>query len=399
MTTQVVRDIDAALDRLRSAVQSSAEVARDLENDLTRRLVLAARTTGATADAVAATEADLRFIWAGHLALVDRLALAENLRGVRSRPPRRHRDAARSLLGDRTVQVAAVRPDGSGRRRGGHDEQADRYTVDELLLAMDAACRRIAALLARIDHVWSDTVAALTTAHEEVTAAVGGMRAVCLPVPNTAARSERVLDELLRTARTDPLDVDDDLLRVTVNRARSCASSLREALLVRASFEEDVVEATAAVADAEREVALTESAWSRGRVSPGAGHLQTIDTLARQAVELRQSLTSLLGVADVDWAATARRLADLNRRADRLSALAQRTAQAQRDAVTQRDLLRGRLAAFRTKAAALGRSENTELDLHHGAARDELYCAPCRLDLAEALVATYVRLVEEQGRP
>ncbi len=134
--------------------------------------------------------------------------------------------------------------------------------------------------------------------------------------------SERVLDELLRTARTDPLDVDDDLLRVTVDRARSCASSLREALLVRASFEEHVVDATAAVADAEREVALTESAWSRGRVAPGAGHLQTIDTLARQAVELRQSLTSLRGVADVDWAATARRLADLNRRADRLSSLA-----------------------------------------------------------------------------
>ncbi|MBM0240480.1 hypothetical protein JNW88_31480, partial [Micromonospora sp. ATA32] len=53
--------------------------------------------------------------------------------------------------------------------------------------------------------------------------------------------------------------------------------------------------------------------------------------------------------------------------------------------------LRGRLAAYRAKAARLGFAEHTELSRRHCAAEDLLYSSPCDLPAATRALSAYQR--------
>jgi hypothetical protein len=64
-----------------------------------------------------------------------------------------------------------------------------------------------------------------------------------------------------------------------------------------------------------------------------------------------------------------------------------------RDAIGERDELRGRLQAFRDKAAASGTAEHPEIDGRYLNARTTLWSAPCDLDAARTQVADYVATV------
>jgi phage shock protein A len=64
--------------------------------------------------------------------------------------------------------------------------------------------------------------------------------------------------------------------------------------------------------------------------------------------------------------------------------------------VKERDELRGRLQAFRDKAASAGTAEHKDVDGAYQAARVVLWAAPCDLAAARALVATYIELVNRQ---
>jgi HAMP domain-containing protein len=65
-------------------------------------------------------------------------------------------------------------------------------------------------------------------------------------------------------------------------------------------------------------------------------------------------------------------------------------------AIDERDELRGRLQAFRDKAASAGTAERSDVDAAYQAARAVLWAAPCDLVAARTLVASYIELVNRQ---
>ncbi len=65
--------------------------------------------------------------------------------------------------------------------------------------------------------------------------------------------------------------------------------------------------------------------------------------------------------------------------------------------LARRQELRGRLEAFRAKAAGTGRGEDLQLDSLYRAATDVLYSSPCDLEDAERRVIAYQRCL--QSRP
>jgi hypothetical protein len=103
----------------------------------------------------------------------------------------------------------------------------------------------------------------------------------------------------------------------------------------------------------------------------------------------------LAGLADLraagDWRGLAEELSiveDAARRAvagaDELTALAE-------GLLARRTELRGRLDAFRAKAAGLGRAEDPALSPLYATAHDLLYTAPCDLRAATRAVHAYAR--------
>jgi hypothetical protein len=77
--------------------------------------------------------------------------------------------------------------------------------------------------------------------------------------------------------------------------------------------------------------------------------------------------------------------------------------QATNGLLDQRDELRGRLEAYRAKAARLGGAEHLDLERDYQQARAILWTAPCDLTAASAAVAGYqkavLRLDQAAGRP
>ncbi|MFE9657979.1 hypothetical protein [Micromonospora sp. NPDC006431] len=93
------------------------------------------------------------------------------------------------------------------------------------------------------------------------------------------------------------------------------------------------------------------------------------------------------------------RLADELAAAERAAAAAVERAAGLRDAadglLERRAELRGRLAAYRAKAARLGFAEHTELSRRHRAAEDLLYSSPCDLPAATRALSAYQRYLND----
>ena len=110
----------------------------------------------------------------------------------------------------------------------------------------------------------------------------------------------------------------------------------------------------------------------------------------RDAGDLAHQLAAIVERAGrSEWSAVATTLAAWRRQAAAARDASWRAAAAQRALVATRDELRGRLDAYRSKAAALGRVEAPRLAELHRRARDVLYTAPTDLSIAGELVDAY----------
>jgi hypothetical protein len=92
-----------------------------------------------------------------------------------------------------------------------------------------------------------------------------------------------------------------------------------------------------------------------------------------------------------DWGQLADDAAGLERTANRARERADELREAADGLLARRDELRGRLEAYRAKAARLGFAEHDRLTALHTRARDLLYTAPCDLRAATRAVFAYQR--------
>jgi hypothetical protein len=333
--------------------------------------------TGTTAQVAEHAAALMTQLWAQFSALDQQLELA-----------RRTRDTAvlTRLLRERVVAL-----DGDGLPLDGGGPGARQLTLAELAQRLEAACAELTELLTEVDAAVS-TVAGRLAA---LTDALGEVRAY--PVEDGAVDVDRLaatLDELRDLALADPLEVARGGSRAIEDRLGRLAVDLdaaRTRLAELAGLQADYPEQVARLRDAIGEVATAEAAagesYSTVRMKiadPGlpevpataatlAARLSTLDQLGRDGRwgRLADELAAVAAVA-----AEAREYADrLRRAADGL--------------LDRRTELRGRLSAYRAKAARHGYGEHPELSDRHREAHDLLYTSPCDLPAATRAVFGY----------
>ncbi|WP_150238656.1 hypothetical protein [Nocardiopsis quinghaiensis] len=209
------------------------------------------------------------------------------------------------------------------------------------------------------------------------------------------------LDAAGTTVRCDPLSLVEDgrvdtssleRLRLRLERVRG---ELRDALRMRDSYTESVERLRSAVDDVGEVLARVRRL--RDQVVAKISSPSAID-VPDPVPELRA------GVADMDALRSRSRWRELGARFGELQRAVHGAADDAREReanltglLERRAELRGRLDAYRARAARLGIAEDARLVGLHRAAHWELWTAPCDLRAATAALSSYQRALQELG--
>jgi hypothetical protein len=202
---------------------------------------------------------------------------------------------------------------------------------------------------------------------------------------------ELVLTDVLTVATADPLPGIETRLGELRTRLAGYAA-LRDSFDGRLAGLDHVlsdIEATETTA-AQTYAAVREKIANPGIEAP------TADGSAR----LRPRLRALADRRDSgDWARLATDVDELDRAAADALDAAQRALRAAGGLLDRRAELRGRLEAYRVKAARLGYGEDLELEKYHQQAQELLFTAPCDLPAATRALNRYQQGLQDREHP
>jgi hypothetical protein len=279
-------------------------------------------------------------------------------------------------------------------------------TVDVPTLArtLQASCAAIAGILGDVNVCWSivsaavvpvtDSMAALRQRGTEV-GSTDGLQALQLRVDELAAR---LLDDPLAAA---PRGTLRDTVRTELDQMAadlSTASKQLTALIsLRDGYPQRVAELTGRIERLRSTEENVRHAYARAAekiARPGLPEVpRSHEVLRARLAELdaRRSRQDWRKLAD-DVAVLEASIARAQERAESLAAAAD-------GLVERRNELRGRLEAYRAKAASHRLDEHDGLAPLHTAARDLLHTAPCDLQEATKAVYAYQRMLTDLVRP
>jgi hypothetical protein len=401
ITEQAAAERVAAALAERDAIQANL---LELDGSFAKRVLEGAALSGATRDRWAAASVALATLWETFLAysaVIDRVAA---LGTGPKRPARKDLPELSDLLTEGCIQLAG--PPVPLARRDLAATARPPVTLTAAVGAMRRLFTQVTEVTSAVESVW----AALGPPLDAATADL----ARCAPLAaglGAGAQAElravsADLDALRAASNADPLALwhpdpagtqggradtsPADRLR---ERAAAVAARIAELDRVRRQARLRIDELTAAVAGARTARQEAVAAWqaAAARVSalpappPDIGEppLAGLDALAARGQWSR--LAAELDRCEADLAASGAQTDGLR--------------QAAAAALDKRDELRGRLRAYKAKAARLGAAENADLAARHERAYQLLWTAPCDLAAAEAAVADYQRAIRAtEGR-
>jgi hypothetical protein len=387
-------DIDRELQRLREAVDRIGETLLDFEIDDSRALLDSLPLEGVSADARTTASSAVTQLWRWHGLLAVHVERAETLRGKRATLRPDQTAGLEELLEGRVLDAEVQPVSLADRKLLGGRETVIRSTPDELLERMIVTFDEAKAVVSEFVHAWNVLAprvrasAARIQEAEELAAVLGEPELAAL------ADARKLLDLLERGLAHDPLGVTEtEIERLEAVVRREC-EELAAAEELRAGV-------TGRLAGAR---ALLDELREAEREAQAAYRELLVKITGPEADELpptsRQLETELGRVAQLIEAGAWRDASDLLAGwSARTEALVRSVRAAAADAqapLDERNQLRGRLAAYGTKATALGVVEDSELSRIFGAAEQELYTAPTDLLRARDLVRDYAqRLLQD----
>ncbi|MFD0683694.1 hypothetical protein [Actinomadura fibrosa] len=398
--------VDHALGTLRDERERIAASLLELDGHHGNRLLKGARLGGETWRRWDAAQNRLAMLWRLFDAYQRVLEEAAEVRGRSSRPDAATLVELTGMLSGTSVEV----PDGEIplQSRTLLGPQARRVTLDEAVALMSEAFEFVAAEIAAIDAAWTELLPPLEEAEEtwretaRLAHALDGTRHPELD------RLGRELTALGRLVRTDPLSLvrDGRVDTSRLDRVTSVLASLRGELAGVARLRDGYEEQIAPIAAFIREVEDTE----RRAAETYAAVLEKIESpmLPEPARDLgaglRDRLTALERLREAGrWVEMAGRVAELEQAAADALERARNDLRLSAGLLERRGELRGRLEAYRAKAARLGLAEDETLTRLYGEARDVLWTAPCDLRGGTVAVAEYQRALRacetETGTP
>jgi hypothetical protein len=356
------------------------------------------KLTGLTEARARALRPEVDLLWA-HFALLG--TLVTRVRELCA--PRRLGDAeaaeVQRLLREPVVALdqAGMPLDGAGAAQA-----STRLRLGEFAEQLERRCSGVTAHLSEVDTAWTVVAGRLAAASE----ALDGLTALAIGLdqPDAVAAAKDALAEIAALDAADPLAAAPggriggaagarfQRLDAEVARARARLGELSE---VRDGYPRRA----AALRELVEEVAREESAAARSFrratekiADPG------LPPLPEAAPVLRNRL------ADLD---RVRRTAQWSRLATDVSTVEEAARRARERAIElrlladglidRRDELRGRLSAYREKAARHGLAEDLELGERYERARVALFTAPCDLRAGTRAVHAYTELVNREA--
>jgi len=390
-------EVDRAIVGLGAAYDQISAAMYDLDARPGLTMLRGGGLGGRTREVAVRVLAGTEVLWSHFAALGAHLQQARSVRGERSRPGEAELRELTALLREPVVPIGA---DGLALDHPATSPVVERLTLPELarrltagtteanqqLGAVEAACSRIAAR-------WEPLSAAL----DRVRAGAGALGVDTLP----AADVERVAAALARAHRDamhDPLTAADPAESPEAGEALALeiaagidalAARLAELTALRDGYPrraERLRATVAGVAAAEEQAGV---ACDRARIKIANSGLPTVpDSVGALRTHLAQ-LDHLH--REGRWTSLAREMSAAERAATAALAEAERIRDAADGLLDRRAELRGRLDAFRARAARLGLAEDAELSDRHRVAKDLLYTSPCDLPAATRAVAAYQR--------
>lgn len=393
-------EVDRTLGRLRDERERISTALLELEAHHGYQLLEGAALKGETRRVQSEVRASVASLW-GLFDLYGRtLDAAEDLRSRHGRPGQPQLAELTRLLAGPSVELP-VTTTPLERRTLLSAPSGERLTLRGAVERMTVLYEEAAQAVADLDAVWSALLSRLAEveaerrAAEELHASLGG------PEPELD-RLRADLDAVAAVVRADPMALaaggraDTGRLDAIQAGLAEVRRSLEEAERVRDGFA-DRLRGVAAVLDRLRE---TEAEARRVRDEVLAKIASPVlPDLPGGSASLADRLAALGRPAPgAGWNDLAARVADLERTANAALAAARETVGLIRGLLDRREELRGRLEAYRVKAARLGHAEDAELARLYERARELLWTSPCDLRTATVTLSGYQQAINARAK-
>lgn len=390
MTIFTAADGQAAAERLTTEQQAIFESLMNLEDHLGHKLLASAVVEGVTRERRADVLAGFATLWTLYETYRTAVARVRTIMARRSRPDRAELREVEELVSG----AAAVALPSSNRSLLGRQ-----VTLDELVSEIQAMYRRVYEVVTAVDQVWAELSPRIDGCDKllreaNTRAAELGLAADQDPAVAALAELADRLDTVRRIALTDPLRLwtgdavevaEADRLVSRCERVHTELHALGE-LPQHAQRRLNQVDATLTeVRRLDQEIsAERRRVHTKIHASPGP------EPAAQQADPLGPRLADAAELCRRGhWRQLGTELPALERAADAALVRARAELAEAGQPLRQRAELRGRLSAYRAKAAGLGRIEDLMLEQCYLRARDLLWRAPCDLAVAATAVAQY----------
>lgn len=400
-------EADATLARLRADGEAINAAMVDLESHPGHQFLTAATLTGQTRNRWQRANADIAQLWANVAEYRSVLDRAQQVRERKNRPGPAELAELTELLRGQAVVLSSQDVPLAQRGLTGPATVVNRASLATLVDDMTTSYTSVAELVTTVQQVVSAWAIPLDDLAGKLTEAQTLAGELGLPESGHPAVTELdALDTELGSLRelvfTDPLALRDrsDTARIgaLTTKLATARAQFDAIAAFRAGLDNQLRRAAAAI---DRVSAAQQDAWAARRTLLAKIAVGGLATLPDAVPALRDRLADLTRLArSKRWASATDALTELNQ------AIADATTQAEaaQDTATallgRRDELRGRLDAYRAKAARLGLAEDAELTAAHQRAKELLYTAPCDLAAATRALAGYQRLItdKESGR-
>ncbi|HEV8562424.1 MAG TPA: hypothetical protein VGR06_39395 [Actinophytocola sp.] len=392
-------EADRALNRLAAESDRIAEALVAMDGHPGHQLLRTATLTGVSKERWVATSTAMSTLWEQFEAYRTLLDRARAVRDRRSRPGPAELDELTELLTRPVVELNQEQVPIERRSLTGPALSVDRITVSELVTRMKATFTTVTAVLAEADGAVSGALRRIDPLEAELSA----VTALAGSVGHDPAALHRIRDRITEARHlvaADPLGLPDRGPGDPLSGAETDLAGIREAIAglvaVRDSFDQRVAALSAALGEIEAAVAQARAADAEVQAKIANSGLAPVGD---PAPALRTRVTGLAELRRAaDWPRLAGELGRLDRDAAAALAEAKDQLAARVGLFDRRAELRGRLDAYRAKAAKQGRAEELPLAALHGAAQDLLYIAPCDLAAATRAVNRYQQAVQEGPR-
>ncbi|MDT0342800.1 coiled-coil domain-containing protein [Streptomyces litchfieldiae] len=394
-------EVDRALARLGAEHEAIESSLLALQDHAGRRLLEGAELAGVTRERWARAERTVSLLWAYFDTCTESLTTARELRARRRFPNR-----------DDLLQLSML-VDGATLTVSGGDRLAEHLSWAELVERMNTGYAEVLDLVAAADAVWSalpariDLLAAELHRLRDLAHSVG-VRPGAHPAGDELHRVTAELTELRAEVIADPLAFwtsdggssapgggRPDTTRY--DRAARALDDIRrevEAVIgVRKDAEERLIRLRDVLSRADR--TLAEARTARGEVLAKIAASE-VPAVSGPASALQEQLVAAADFRRrAQWHRLSPLLESLEQRAEEELERARESLAAVTAPLAVRAELRGRLDAYKAKAARLGKAEEPMLVERYDVARRLLWTAPCDLRAAEHAVLRYQRAAAE----